>query len=159
MVGLRDKNEEYMRQALKEAEKAFEKGEVPVGAVIVHEGRIIARSHNQIRLLHDPTAHAEMLAITQAAEFLQNERLLKTNVYVTIEPCAMCAGAMVLARVENLFYGVPDLKTGACGSVINIVNNAALNHRVKVKKGILEEECRFLMQDFFKEKRKSDTKT
>ena len=143
-----------MKEALKEAEKAFENGEVPVGAVIVHEGRIIGRAHNQIKLLHDPTAHAEMLAITQAAEFLRNERLLKTKIYVTIEPCAMCAGAMVLARVESLIYGADDPKTGACGSVINILNHPKLNHRVKVKKGILEEETGLLIRDFFKERRR-----
>jgi tRNA(adenine34) deaminase len=146
-------DEDYMKEALKEAVKALEKGEVPVGAVIVHEGRIIARAHNQIRLLRDPTAHAEMLAITQAAEFFNNERLLKTRLYVTIEPCAMCAGAMVLARIESLFYGAPDPKAGACGSVMNILSHQALNHKVKVKSMVLEEESRLLMKEFFKERR------
>ncbi len=143
-----------MRQALKEAKKSFEKDEVPVGAVIVHKDRIIARAHNQIKMLKDPTAHAEMIAITQAASYLSNERLLDTSIYVTIEPCSMCAGALVLARIENLFYGTNDPKTGACGSVLDITGDKKLNHRVKVKGGILEQECKTLLQEFFKKKRK-----
>ena len=112
-----------MKEALKEAGKAFDSDEVPVGAVIVHKGMIVARAHNQIRLLKDPTAHAEMIAITQAANHLKSERLLGCSLYATIEPCSMCAGALVLARIKNLFYGADDPKTGACGSVTNIVNN------------------------------------
>ena len=148
------KAKEYMRGALKEAEKALEEEEVPVGAVIVYKDKIIARAHNQIKRLKDPTAHAEMIAITQAAGYLRNERLIDTSVYVTVEPCPMCASAMVLARVKRLIYGAPDPKIGACGSVFNLVNNKKLNHRIKVQKGVLAEECSKLLKDFFKGKRK-----
>lgn len=154
MVGIKD--EDYMKVAIGEARKAIDKDEVPVGAVIVYEGRIIARAHNQIVLLHDPTAHAEMIAITQAADYLKNERLINTSVYVTIEPCPMCAGAMVLSRVKRLFYGAADPKTGSCGSLMNIAQDSRLNHSITVKKGLMEEECRLLMQEFFKRKRYSN---
>lgn len=144
----------FMSEALKEAQKAFEADEVPVGAIIVHEGRIIARAHNQIKLLKDPTAHAEMIAITQAASYLANERLINTEMYVTIEPCSMCAGALVLGRVKRLIYGALDPKAGACGSVVNIVNNKKLNHRIKVVGGVLEKECAVLLKEFFAKKRR-----
>jgi tRNA(adenine34) deaminase len=143
-----------MSEALKEAVKAFEEDEVPVGAVIVYEGKIIARGHNQIERLKDPTAHAEMLALTSAANFLKTKWLNGISMYVTIEPCSMCAGALVLARIRNLYFGARDPKTGACGSVVNIVNNKKLNHRIRVKKGILEKECGALLKEFFKKKRK-----
>ena len=143
----------YMRQALKEAKEAFDKDEVPVGAVVVHKGRIIARAHNQIKLLKDPTAHAEMIALTQAANFFKNERLPNTSLYVTIEPCSMCAGALILARAKHIIYGASDPKAGACGSVVNIASNNKFNHRLKVTRGILEEECRQLISEFFKKKR------
>ena len=146
-------DEIYMSEALKEAEKALYGDEVPVGAVIVHEGKIIARAHNQIKLLKDPTAHAEILAVTQAASYLANERLIKTTIYVTIEPCSMCAGALVLARVKRLVYGAGDPRTGACGSVFNVTNNSKLNHRIKVEKGVLEKECAGLLREFFSKKR------
>ncbi|PIU41881.1 MAG: tRNA adenosine(34) deaminase TadA [Candidatus Omnitrophica bacterium CG07_land_8_20_14_0_80_42_15] len=146
-------DEFYMREALKEAHKAFDADEIPVGAVIVHNDKIIARAHNQIKLLKDPTAHAEMIALTQAASYLNNERLINTRAYVTIEPCAMCCGAFILSRIKYLVYGAPDPKTGACGSVFNIVNNKKLNHRIKVKKGILEEDCGSLLKEFFRKKR------
>ena len=146
-------DEIYMSEALKEAKIAFEKDEVPVGAVIVHKGRVIARAHNQIKLLKDPTAHAEMIAITQAAAYLENERLLDTTLYCTIEPCAMCAGAMVLGRIKRLVYGAEDPKTGASGSVMDITNNKKLNHRIQVTSGILADRCTGLLQDFFKAKR------
>jgi len=149
-----NKNEFYMREALKEAKKAFDTDEVPVGAIIVHKGEIIAKAHNQIRLLKDPTAHAEMIAITQAANFLQNERLIGCSMYVTIEPCSMCAGAIVLSRIKALIYGACDPKTGACGSVVNLISRKKLNHRVKVKKGILKNEAGSLLKEFFKRKRK-----
>ena len=145
----------YMSEALKEARKAFEADEVPVGAVIVHKGRIIGRAHNQIKLLKDPTAHAEMIAITQAASCLGNERLLDTTLYATIEPCPMCAGAMVLGRVKRLVYGADDPKAGAAGSVCNIINNKRFNHRVASKKGVLKEECAALLKEFFAAKRKA----
>jgi len=151
-------DEIFMSEALKEARKAFDSDEVPVGAVIVHEGRIIARAHNQIKLLKDPTAHAEMIAITQAAAYLASERLINTIMYATIEPCSMCAGALVLARVKRLVYGAGDPRTGACGSVFNITDNRKLNHRIKVAKGVLEQECAGLLKEFFKKKRKSGNK-
>ncbi len=142
----------YMSEALKEAKKAFAADEVPVGAIIVHKGRAIGRAHNQIRLLKDPTAHAEMIAITQAASYLGNERLLNTTAYVTIEPCAMCAGALILARVKRLVFGASDPKAGAFGSVLDI-NKKKLNHKIAVTKGVLEEECAGLLKEFFKKKR------
>ncbi len=143
-----------MREALKEAKKALEEDEVPVGAVIVYKDRIIAKAHNQIKRLKDPTAHAEMIAITQAAGYLRNERLIDTSIYVIVEPCPMCASAMVLARVKRLIYGAPDPKMGACGSVFKLADNKRLNHRIKVQKGVLAEECSKFLKDFFKEKRK-----
>jgi tRNA(adenine34) deaminase len=146
-------HEYYMREALKEAVKAFDSDEVPVGAVIVHKGGIIGRAHNQIKTLKDPTAHAEMIAITQAANFLQSERLVNCAMYSTLEPCSMCAGAMVLARMKNLFYAAKDPKTGAHDSVFKILHNKKLNHRIAVKAGILEQEASSLIREFFKIKR------
>jgi tRNA(adenine34) deaminase len=146
-------DEIYMSEALKEAKKAIEIEEVPVGCVIVYQRKIIARAHNQIKLLKDPTAHAEMIALTQAANFLKNERLLNVSVYVTIEPCSMCAGAMVLGRVKRLVYGATDPKSGAVESIFNIVNNKKLNHQVKVTKGVLKEESAELLKEFFRERR------
>jgi tRNA(adenine34) deaminase len=143
----------YMQEALKEARKAFQEEEVPVGAVIVHQGKIIARGHNQIERLKDPTAHAEIIAITSAANYLGIKWLNRASLYVTIEPCSMCAGALVLARIKNLYFGASDPKTGACGSVVNIVNHKKLNHRIKVTKGILQAECSSLLKGFFKKKR------
>jgi len=143
----------YMREALKEARLAFKNDDVPIGAVIEYKGRIIARAHNQVELLKDPTAHAEMLAITQAANYLKNKWLSECSAYVTIEPCSMCAGAFVLARVKKIYFGASDPKTGACGSLINIANNKQLNHRITIKKGILEQDCSRLLQDFFRRKR------
>ncbi len=142
-----------MREALKEAFKAFERDEVPVGAVIARKGKIIARAHNQIVTLKDPTAHAEMIAITQAADCLGNERLINCSLYVTMEPCSMCAGAAVLARIEKIIYGADDPKSGACGSVINIADNKKLNYRAKVIGGVMREDCAGLLKEFFKNKR------
>ena len=146
-------DEHFMRGALREAQEAFEKDEVPVGAVIVHEGKIISRAHNQNVMLKDATAHAEMVAITAASSALQSERLLKADLFVTIEPCAMCAGALVLARVRRIVFGAKDLKAGACGSVLNIAHHTKLNHRIRVIGGVLESDCRRLLQEFFKKKR------
>jgi len=143
----------YMQEALKEAERASCEDEVSVGAVIVHQDKIIARGHNQIERLKDPTAHAEIIAITSAASYLGTKWLNDASLYVTIEPCSMCAGALVLARIKNLYFGASDPKTGACGSVINIVNHKKLNHRIKVVGGILQEECGSILKDFFKKKR------
>ncbi|GAX61449.1 cytosine/adenosine deaminases [Candidatus Scalindua japonica] len=149
-------HEFYMRQAITEANKALEKDEVPVGVVIVHGNSIIAKAHNQREMLLDPTAHAEMIAITQASASLQNWRLSDTTVYVTLEPCAMCAGALVQARVKNLVYGAKDKKQGACESTVNLVNDPRFNHRVNVISGVLEDECSLLLKRFFLEKRRGD---
>lgn len=146
-------DEIYMSEAIKEAQKAAKQDEVPVGCVIVQDRKIIARGYNQVERLKDPTAHAEMIAITSATNYLGSKWLNKAIAYVTIEPCSMCAGAFVLARIGGLFYGADDSKAGACGSVINIINHRKLNHRIKVKKGILEEECVTLLKEFFKQKR------
>jgi len=148
------KNEFYMSEALKEAQKAFAEDEVPVGAVIVHKDKIIARGHNQVERLKDPTAHAEMIAITSAASYLGTKWLNESSLYVTIEPCSMCAGALVLARIKSLYFGAPDPKAGACGSVVNITNHKKLNHRIKVAGGILQGECGSILKGFFKKKRK-----
>lgn len=140
----------FMEEALVEAKKAFELGEVPVGAVIVKDGEIIARAHNLTETSKDPTAHAEVLAIKKAAEVLGGWRLLGCSMYVTLEPCSMCAGALVWSRMENLFIGARDPKTGACGSVFNIVESGKLNHNVNVEYGLMEEECSELLKEFFR---------
>ncbi|MBL7081388.1 MAG: nucleoside deaminase [Candidatus Omnitrophica bacterium] len=146
-------DEIYMSEALKEGRLAEQDDEVPVGCIIVHNRRIIARAHNEVERLKDPTAHAEMLALTSATNYLGNKWLNEASLYVTIEPCAMCAGALVLARIKRLIYGADDPKAGACGSVVNLTNNKGLNHQIKVKKGILEKECRTLVKEFFSRKR------
>ena len=143
----------YMRQAIKEAEKAFERDEVPVGAVVVHRNKIIGRAHNQTGLLKDPTAHAEMLGLTQACEALGQGRLPETTLYVTLEPCPMCVGAMILARIGRLIFGAREQKTGACGSVVNLMADGRWNHRFKIEEGLLEFESAALLQEFFKKKR------
>lgn len=143
-----------MKEALREAEIAAGAGEVPVGCVIVHEGRVIARAHNQREQLGDPTAHAEMLALTQAAAAVGNWRLEGATLYVTLEPCAMCAGALVLARVERLVFGAEDPGAGACGSLYNIVSDSRLNHSLEVVSGLLAEACGGILKDFFKKKRR-----
>jgi tRNA(adenine34) deaminase len=146
-------HEIYMQQALKEAEKAFNAGELPVGAVIVFENRIIAKGYNQVETLRDPTAHAEIIAITSAASYLSSKVLLGCSMYVTLEPCSMCAGAIVLAKVENLYFGAYDNKSGACESVLNITNNKSLNHQLNVSGGILDAECARLLKSFFEVRR------
>ena len=143
-----------MQEALKEANKAQDKDEVPVGCIIVHKDRIIARAHNQVETLKDPTAHAEMIAITQATSTLGSKWLQGAVVYVTIEPCLMCAGALTLARIKQVIFGAKDLKTGALGSVFNISKSNRLNHKLEVQSGILEQDCSFLISEFFKKKRK-----
>ncbi len=147
-------DEKFMRQAFKEAEKAFADDEVPVGCVIVHDGRIIGRGRNRIESLQDPTAHAEMLAVTSAAENLGSWRLNGATVYSTLEPCAMCAGALVLARIDRLVFGAPDPKFGACGSIFNIVSDPRTNHRISVSMGLLKDEVAAIMREFFLKKRK-----
>ncbi|HOW42390.1 MAG TPA: tRNA adenosine(34) deaminase TadA [Candidatus Omnitrophota bacterium] len=146
-------DELFMAQAIKEAAKAFEKDEVPVGCVIVHKGKVIAKGHNQVEMLKDPTAHAEMLALTSAANALGSKWLNGASIYVTIEPCSMCAGALVLARIKEIVFGAPDPKTGACGSVFDIANCKKLNHRIQVRSGVLEADCALLLKEFFRKKR------
>lgn len=153
MMVVPERDKIIMLEALRQARLAAEHDEVPVGAVIVHQGQIIARAHNQVEMLKDPTAHAEMIAITQATNALGSKWLLECSLYVTIEPCCMCAGAMVLARVKKLCYGASDPKAGACGSVENLVKHPRLNHRLLVHAGIEEENCSQLVREFFKRKR------
>ena len=142
-------DEECMRIAFREAEKALDIDEVPVGAVITHEGHIIAKAHNQRELLRDPTAHAEMIALTQAASHLGSWRLDGTTLYVTLEPCAMCAGAIVLARIPRVVFGAWDPKAGAAGSVMDILRHSKLNHRVEVDSGVMDVECGAILKEFF----------
>jgi tRNA(adenine34) deaminase len=147
-------DEAMMRLAIREAAAALDHDDVPVGAIVTHQGRIIGRGHNQREQLHDPTAHAEMIAITAAAEYLHSWRLDHCALYVTLEPCTMCAGAMVLARLPRLVYGTEDPKAGACGSVYDIVGDGRLNHRVTVTGGLLAGECAEMLQAFFRSKRR-----
>lgn len=147
-------HERHMRAALREAEIALEEGEVPVGAVIVKEGRVIGRGHNQRETLNDPTAHAEMIAITQAASAVESWRLVGTTIYVTLEPCSMCAGAVVLARIDRVVFGAADPKAGACGSLSNVVQDPRLNHRAELLPAILAPECSAILQEFFRARRR-----
>ena len=144
-----------MAMAVEEARRAMENGEVPVGAVMVYGGEVIARAHNRREGFQDPTAHAEMLVLREAARKLGRWRLTGATLYVTLEPCAMCAGALVLARIKRICFGATDPKTGACGSVLNIVGHEPLNHHPEVQGGILEEECGQLVSGFFRQKRNS----
>jgi tRNA(adenine34) deaminase len=144
----------FMRETLQEAAKARTEGEVPVGAIVLnHSHEILARDHNRCISLNDPTAHAEILAIRQAAKMLDNYRLNETTIFVTIEPCPMCMGAILHARVARLVFGAPDPRFGAAGSMYNLANDQRLHHTTKVIPFIMEEECRRIMQDFFKERR------
>jgi tRNA(adenine34) deaminase len=152
---LGDTDERFMRLALDQAKIAEENGDVPIGAVIVHQNQIIGKAYNQRELLKDPTAHAEIIALTQAAAALQSWRLTGCTMYVTLEPCPMCAGALVLARIDRLVYGCDDPKTGACKSLYNIVQDERLNHRLEVTTGVLADDCSRLLQDFFQQKRPS----
>ena len=146
-------NEYFMGEALRLARVAYDADEVPVGAIIVHDGKVIARAHNQVELLKDATAHAEVLAITQAAHALDDWRLENCSLFVTKEPCPMCAGAIVLSRLKRLVYGVRDERAGAAGSVYNITAGKGLNHTVEVVAGVKETETRELLQSFFRAKR------
>lgn len=145
--------ETYMRMALEEATRASSEGEVPIGAVVVREGKVLSRAHNRKEALADPTAHAEILALRAAAEAIGHWRLTDADIYVTLEPCAMCAGAMVQARVRRCVFGPEDPKAGAAGSLLNILADPRLNHRVEVTAGILREESAALLRDFFRERR------
>lgn len=147
-----DLQRRFMEEALRQAERALEADEVPVGCVITHKQKIIAKAHNQTNLLKDPTAHAEIIAITQAADYLKHERLLETELYVTIEPCPMCLGAILHARIPKVFYGAPNDKYGACGSVVNLLEGR-WNHDVAVHKGLMDDRAAELLQAFFRSKR------
>jgi tRNA(adenine34) deaminase len=146
----------WMFEAIKEAKKALQNKEVPVGAVVVHDSKIIGRGYNQTELLQDPTAHAEMIAITSASNHLQKKWLRDCTLYITVEPCSMCAGAIVLARLKTVVYGVQDIKTGAHSSLFNLLNEPRLNHQVEVIPGILKDQCSILMIDFFESLRNKD---
>ena len=143
----------FMYAALQEAERAYDDDEVPVGAVVVHKNKIVGRGHNQIEKLNDATAHAEMIAITSAANHLKSWRLNECSIYVTLEPCIMCTGALLSSRIDNLYFGASDSKFGACGSVHNLAENSKTNHSIKVFSGILAKESEDLLKSFFAEKR------
>lgn len=147
-------DERWMRVALEEAAAAEALGEVPVGAVVVRGGEVVARGHNLTHTLQDPTAHAEVVAIRRAAEATGHWRLLECTLYVTLEPCTMCSGAIVLSRLPRLVYGAPDPKAGMCGSLENLVQEARLNHRVELVPGVLAEECGEVLRDFFRRRRR-----
>jgi len=146
-------DERYMRLAIEQAKIAEENGDVPIGAVIVYKNQIIGKAYNQRQQLQDPTAHAEIIALTQAAAFLESWRLNGCTMYVTLEPCPMCAGALVLARMDRLVYSCDDPKTGACKSLYNIVQDERLNHRLEVTSGVLKEQCSQQLQEFFTKRR------
>jgi tRNA(adenine34) deaminase len=149
-----EEEKKFMEEALKEAELAFEEDEVPVGAVIVSkDGKIIGRGRNQIIKHNDPTAHAEILAIREACKSIGNYRLTGCKMFVTLEPCAMCAYAIVLARLEEVIFSTEDPKTGACGSIYNLLQEKNFNHQVKIKKGLFKEKASTLLKNFFKNKR------
>lgn len=147
--------EDYMKEALKEAKKAYKKDEVPVGAVIVNNGAIIARAHNIKETKKDTTKHAEMIAIQKASKAVGAWRLENCEMYVTLEPCTMCAGAIINARIKKVTYGTSDEKTGACGSVLNLFEDYKFNHKVGCEKGIMQKECEQILKDFFKKLRQS----
>lgn len=149
-------DEQYMKKAIDQAFIAEENGDVPIGAVIVHSDKIIAKAYNQREQLTDPTAHAEIIALTQASEYLGTWRLHGCTVYVTVEPCTMCAGALVLARIDRLVFGCEEPKTGACGSLYNIVQDERLNHRIETTKGVLKDDCGSMLSEFFRKKRTAD---
>lgn len=146
-------DERYMLEALREAAKAAEQGDVPVGAVIVKNGEIISRAHNRVEAQHSSQAHAEMIAIAEAERLLGAKWLTDCVMYVTLEPCSMCAGAMVLARMKRLVIGTEDPKTGACGSLLNVADNDGLNHRLEMTVGVLKEECSAMLKFFFRNRR------
>lgn len=150
-------DEDYMRDALRLAVKAYEADEVPVGAIVVRAGRIIGRAYNQIELLKDATAHAEMLALTQAEAAVVDWRLIDCDLYVTKEPCVMCAGALVHVRIRRLIFGCADPRSGAAGGMINLLQHPALNHHCEITSGVLQNECAAILQDFFQKKRASKT--
>ena len=147
---MQDENQRYMGYALREAQRAMDIGEVPIGCVIVSDGQIVGKAHNQRELLQDPTAHAEILAITQAAAHFQSWRLDGAKLYVTLEPCAMCAGAIILARIAEVYFGAYDPKAGVCGSLMNLLEDSRFNHNPKLYPGLLADECGALLSGFFR---------
>ena len=147
--------EDYMKIALKEAEKAYNELEVPVGAIIVKDGKIIARAYNEKEKKHDTTKHAEILAIQKASKKLKSWRLNDCDMYVTLEPCSMCAGALIQSRIRKVYIGTMDEKTGSCGSVLNLLEDYKFNHKVEVEYNVCKEECEKILKDFFKNLRKS----
>lgn len=147
--------EKFMKIALNEAKKAYNKGEIPVGAVIVKDDEVIAKAHNLKELKKDTTKHAEILAIQKASRKLDSWRLEDCEMYVTLEPCSMCAGALIQARIKKIYIGTMDYKTGACGSVLNLLGDYKFNHLVEVEKGVLADECEKIIKEFFKELRQS----
>ena len=156
---IQSEDEKWMRHALAEAQLALKKNEVPIGAVVVYEDKIIGRGHNQVEGLNDPTAHAEIIAIGAASSYLNSWRLTGASLYVTIEPCVMCAGAIVLSRLDRLIFGAKDPKAGACGSLYNIVQNIRLNHQVQIIPYILEQECKQILESFFEKIRQNTKKS
>ena len=152
-----DSDAAFMREALRYAKKAYAAEEVPVGAVVVRGGKIIARAYNQVELLKDATAHAEMLALTQAEAAVGDWRLTDCDVYITKEPCVMCAGALVHARVHRVIFGCADERAGAAGSVLNVLQIPTFNHRCDISSGVLQNECAAILQDFFKKRRGRST--
>ena len=149
-----EKKEKFMKEALKEAQKAYSKLEVPVGAIIVKDEKIIARAHNQKENKTDTTKHAEILAIQKASKKLKSWRLIDCEMYITLEPCPMCAGAIINSRIKKIYIGTQDQKTGAAGSVLNLFDDYIFNHKVETETGIMQEECEKTLQEFFKELRK-----
>ena len=152
-------DEHFMREALRQAQKAYAAGEAPIGAVVVRAGRIIARAYNQMELLKDATAHAEMLALTQAEAAVGDWRLTDCHLYVTKEPCPMCAGALVHVRMQRVIFGCADARAGAAGSVINLLQLPSLNHQCDITSGVLQNECSAILQDFFRKRRHQQSGT
>lgn len=150
---MEDINNKFMKSALKEAEKSYDKEEIPVGAVIVKDGKIIARGHNLKETKNDTTNHAEIIAIRKASKKLKSWRLRGCTMYVTLEPCTMCAGALIQARLDKVVIGTMDEKTGACGSVLNVLEDYKFNHKVEIEKGVMERDCKEILQKFFRELR------
>ena len=157
LSSLMDSDRRWMQKALREAERAFEQDEVPVGAVVVHKGSVVGRGHNMVETLDDPTAHAEMLAVTAACDTLGRKHLTGCTLYVTLEPCPMCAGALVHARLDRLVFGALDEKAGAASTLYNIVQDERLNHRVEVISGLEADRAAGLLQDFFRQKRRAES--
>jgi tRNA(adenine34) deaminase len=152
----RESDESFMCEALRQAQKAYEADEVPVGAVVVRAGKVIGRAYNQVELLKDATAHAEMLALTQAEAAVGDWRLIDCDLYVTKEPCVMCAGALIHVRIRRLIFGCADTRSGAAGGMINLLQHSALNHDCEITFGVLQNECAAILQDFFRQKRALD---